>query len=252
MRPRTPIVGIPCDHRMVGKHPFHMVGEKYITAVRDGADALPLLIPVLSPPIPPDELDRKRRRIPVHRIAVERRAEALWRHRAARGRAAGRAPRRHRRSPLLKAAIAAGKPVLCVCRGFQELNVAFGGTLHQHVQEIPGRMRSPRGQRRAARDAIRARCMRLRSSRGCLFADIVGAGIVPGELAAFAGHRQARARAACRRGRARRHRSRRCRCRTPKAFCSACSGIPNGAGPRTRSAARSSAPSAKRYRRAVR
>ena len=41
--------------------------------------------------------------------------------------------------PLLKAAIAAGKPVLAICRGFQELNVAFGGTLHQHVQEVPGR-----------------------------------------------------------------------------------------------------------------
>ncbi len=29
--------------------------------------------------------------------------------------------------------------MLAICRGFQELNVAFGGTLHQHVQEIPGR-----------------------------------------------------------------------------------------------------------------
>jgi len=41
--------------------------------------------------------------------------------------------------PLLKAAIAIGKPVLCICRGFQELNVALGGTLYQHVQEVPGR-----------------------------------------------------------------------------------------------------------------
>src|SRR5215469_7381556 len=41
---------------------------------------------------------------------------------------------------LLKAAIAAGAPVLCLCRGFQELNVAFGGSLHQHVQEVEGRI----------------------------------------------------------------------------------------------------------------
>jgi len=41
--------------------------------------------------------------------------------------------------PLLKAAIDAGKPVFCICRGFQELNVAFGGTLHQHVHEVSGR-----------------------------------------------------------------------------------------------------------------
>ena len=43
------IVGIPCDRRTVGLHPFHMAGEKYIAAVRDGAGALPLLIPVLEP-----------------------------------------------------------------------------------------------------------------------------------------------------------------------------------------------------------
>jgi putative glutamine amidotransferase len=41
--------------------------------------------------------------------------------------------------PLLKGAIERGMPVLCICRGFQELNVALGGTLHQHIQEVPGR-----------------------------------------------------------------------------------------------------------------
>ncbi|MCY1434189.1 Gamma-glutamyl-gamma-aminobutyrate hydrolase PuuD [compost metagenome] len=40
--------------------------------------------------------------------------------------------------PLLQAAIADGVPVFCICRGFQELNVALGGTLHQRVQELPG------------------------------------------------------------------------------------------------------------------
>ncbi|MBN9579281.1 MAG: gamma-glutamyl-gamma-aminobutyrate hydrolase family protein, partial [Alphaproteobacteria bacterium] len=39
---------------------------------------------------------------------------------------------------LLPAAIEAGVPVFCVCRGFQELNVAMGGTLHQHVEEVAG------------------------------------------------------------------------------------------------------------------
>jgi len=42
--------------------------------------------------------------------------------------------------PLLRAAIAAAKPVLAICRGFQELNVALGGSLYQHVHEIPGRL----------------------------------------------------------------------------------------------------------------
>ncbi len=42
--------------------------------------------------------------------------------------------------PLVQAAIARGMPVLAICRGIQELNVAFGGTLHQRVHMLPGRM----------------------------------------------------------------------------------------------------------------
>jgi putative glutamine amidotransferase len=42
--------------------------------------------------------------------------------------------------PLLRAAIDAGIPLLVICRGFQELNVAFGGSLHQCVQESAGFM----------------------------------------------------------------------------------------------------------------
>lgn len=41
---------------------------------------------------------------------------------------------------LAQAAVAAGLPLLAICRGFQELNVAFGGTLHQHLRELPGRL----------------------------------------------------------------------------------------------------------------
>jgi putative glutamine amidotransferase len=42
--------------------------------------------------------------------------------------------------PLIRAAIAAGVPVLAICRGLQELNVALGGSLHQRLQDLPGRM----------------------------------------------------------------------------------------------------------------
>jgi putative glutamine amidotransferase len=42
--------------------------------------------------------------------------------------------------PLCRAAIAAGMPVVAICRGFQELNVALGGTLHQRLQDLPGRL----------------------------------------------------------------------------------------------------------------
>ena len=40
--------------------------------------------------------------------------------------------------PLIRAAIAAGVPLLAICRGLQELNVALGGSLHQRLQDLPG------------------------------------------------------------------------------------------------------------------
>lgn len=42
--------------------------------------------------------------------------------------------------PLVRGALAAGLPLLAICRGHQELNVALGGTLFQHVEELPGRI----------------------------------------------------------------------------------------------------------------
>jgi putative glutamine amidotransferase len=138
MPSRPPIVGFPCDYRMLGKHPFHMVGEKYILAVRDGAGAMPLLIPVLDPAIPADNILASVDGLlftgslsnvsPRHYGGVAPREGVLQDER-----------RDSTALTLLNAAIRKGVPVLCLCRGFQELNVALGGTLHQHVHEVPGR-----------------------------------------------------------------------------------------------------------------
>jgi len=48
--------------------------------------------------------------------------------------------------PLIEACVARAVPVFGICRGFQEMNVAFGGSLHPEIREIPGRMnhRMPR------------------------------------------------------------------------------------------------------------
>jgi putative glutamine amidotransferase len=40
--------------------------------------------------------------------------------------------------PLIRAAVERGVPMLAICRGCQEFNVAFGGSLHQAVHEVPG------------------------------------------------------------------------------------------------------------------
>jgi putative glutamine amidotransferase len=42
--------------------------------------------------------------------------------------------------PLIRAAVARGVPLLAICRGFQELNVALGGSLHQRLQDLPDRI----------------------------------------------------------------------------------------------------------------
>jgi putative glutamine amidotransferase len=139
MTSRPPIVGIPCDRRMVGKHPFHMAGEKYIAAVRESTGAVTLLIPVLPDAIATEEL----------LATVDGLLFTGSPSNVAPKHYGGPAPRvgvlqdEHRDTttlPLLETAIARGVPVLCLCRGFQELNVALGGSLHQHVHELEGRL----------------------------------------------------------------------------------------------------------------
>lgn len=41
---------------------------------------------------------------------------------------------------IIRACVDRGQPFLGICRGFQEVNVAMGGTLHPEIREIPGRM----------------------------------------------------------------------------------------------------------------
>src|SRR5947208_15329706 len=56
MASARPLIGIPADRRLVGAHPFHMVGEKYARAVLDAAVAAPLLIPALADELGFEEL----------------------------------------------------------------------------------------------------------------------------------------------------------------------------------------------------
>jgi putative glutamine amidotransferase len=131
-------VGIVSDRRIVDGMVLHTVNDEYVTALRDGAGALPLLIPSTD--------------VPLDVRAVLAAVDGLL----FTGAPSNVAPRHYGQSarpgteldetrdattlPLLRAAIEAGKPLLAICRGFQELNVALGGTLYQHVHEIPGRL----------------------------------------------------------------------------------------------------------------
>ncbi len=136
MRSRKPVVGIPADRRLLGPHWFHCVGEKYIKAVADAADAVPVLVPALGSVHLEEWLESfdamlftgSPSNVEPHHYQGPPSDPDTWHD----------AERDATTLPLIPAAIAAGLPVLGICRGFQEMNVAFGGTLWQKLQEVPG------------------------------------------------------------------------------------------------------------------
>jgi putative glutamine amidotransferase len=124
---------------MVGKHPFHMVGEKYARAVMVASGAAPLLIPALAEELRFEELLERLdgllftgspSNVEPHRYQGEPSAPGTL-HDPARDATT---------LPLIRKAVAGGVPVFGICRGFQEMNVAFGGTLHQKLHEVPGNL----------------------------------------------------------------------------------------------------------------
>ena len=136
---RRPRVGLVCDRGSHDELPAHRSGDAYIAAVRDGAGALPLLIPALDTPLAVDDLLDVFDGF-VFTGAASNVDPVRYGGDAARNSALLDGARDAASLPLIRAAIVAGKPVLAICRGFQELNVALGGTLHQHVHELPGRL----------------------------------------------------------------------------------------------------------------
>jgi putative glutamine amidotransferase len=132
-----PLVGVISDRRVLGPHPFHVQGEKYLAAVAEGAGALPVGVPVL-----PGDFDVAALLARVDGLLLTGSPSNVEPARyGGPASAPGTLHDPHRDGPalaLIPAAIAAGVPVFAVCRGFQELNVAFGGTLHQAVQDQPG------------------------------------------------------------------------------------------------------------------
>lgn len=129
-----PLVAVAACVRQVGLHPFHIAGDKYLRAVAEISGALPMIVPSIREltdlpellehidglvfPGSPSNIE------PYHYQGNPSAPGTLH------------DPYRDAMTlPLLREAVAAGVPVLCICRGFQELNVAMGGTLHQEVHE---------------------------------------------------------------------------------------------------------------------
>ncbi|MBI3228939.1 MAG: gamma-glutamyl-gamma-aminobutyrate hydrolase family protein [Burkholderiales bacterium] len=135
----SPIVIVPACTKQLGHHPYHTVQMKYVDAVLTAAQCMPLILPAFgertdwdaivscadgimltgSPSnVHPSHFEQE-----VHNpelpLDPARDATTL---------------------PLIRLAIEYGIPLFAICRGFQEINVALGGSLHQAVQEVPGKM----------------------------------------------------------------------------------------------------------------
>ncbi|HUN91110.1 MAG TPA: gamma-glutamyl-gamma-aminobutyrate hydrolase family protein [Burkholderiaceae bacterium] len=136
-RGRAACVLIPCDNRQLGGHPFYVLGRKYADAVREAARCLPLIVPTgehidVDPYLDlvdgivltgsPANVHPSHFGQDVHDPALPldtgRDAVTL---------------------PLVRKAIERGLPLLAICRGLQEINVALGGSLHQAIHRLPDR-----------------------------------------------------------------------------------------------------------------
>lgn len=139
MSARRPLVGVPADTYTHGPHLYHSAGDKYLRAVAEVAQCLPLVIPAMAEALDLDALLAGLDGIlltgavsnvhPPHYGATPSAAHEPY-----------DTVRDDLTLALVRRCLALGLPLLCICRGFQELNVALGGTLEAELQRAPGRL----------------------------------------------------------------------------------------------------------------
>jgi putative glutamine amidotransferase len=135
----SPVVGIIGNHYLINDdYPVHASGDMNAWAVREVSDALPIIIlpdqnlaPIDDiietcdgfvftggrPNVHPKEYGEERTE--AHGVMDEKRDGLAL--------------------PLIRALVERGQPLLAICRGFQELNVAMGGSLYPEIRDLPGR-----------------------------------------------------------------------------------------------------------------
>lgn len=135
------LIGISCCQKSFGRFAMlnHAVSDTYVRAVGELMQAVPVLIPANGPRADlacllsrldgilltgsPSNVEPAQYGGPPH---PEETPEDRYRDGVT--------------IPLVRMAVEHGVPLLGICRGFQEMNVALGGTLHQRLQDLPGRI----------------------------------------------------------------------------------------------------------------
>ena len=137
MSHKKPLVAVTADRSISGLHPIHSAGEKYLAAVCHGADCMPVVVPAMADDLALDDMLQH-----VDGVLLT-------------GGYSNVQPYHYKQQPLpgedhidpqrdatnlslIPRILEAGIPLLGICRGLQELNVALGGSLHQRVHEVEG------------------------------------------------------------------------------------------------------------------
>jgi len=139
MSRKRPIVGVIGNTAMLNEtYPVHAGGVMNTSAIADVAGAMPLLVPADPRFVSVDELLETCDGF----LLTGGRPNV---HPEEYGEAATEAHGDFDRCrdaivlPLVRACVERGQPFFGVCRGFQEVNVAMGGTLYPEIRDLPGR-----------------------------------------------------------------------------------------------------------------
>ena len=134
-----PVVLVSACSRQLGSHLYHTVQFKYVDAVLRGSACAPLILPALG-----KDTDLNAVLHAAHGILLTGSPSNVHPVHYGEEVLDPSLPQDEVRDattlPLVRAAIERGMPLLAVCRGFQEVNVALGGKLYQAVQAVPGYM----------------------------------------------------------------------------------------------------------------
>lgn len=150
------LVAVPADIRQIGNHDWHATPDSYLKAIVRVAGAIPVVVPALA-----GEIDLSALLGRVDGVLVTGSVTNVHPARYGAAPSPGHEPydldRDALTDALIRGAVEHGVPLLAICRGLQEMNVAHGGSLATEIQELEGRMdhRAPTHPEQRERYAIR-------------------------------------------------------------------------------------------------
>ncbi|MEO1985836.1 MAG: gamma-glutamyl-gamma-aminobutyrate hydrolase family protein [Martelella sp.] len=181
----TPIIAVPADTKVMGEITWHSAQQQYVGSAMDVAGVMSLIVPAYAQGADIDAV-----LVRVEGVMITGAASNVFPQLYGKQAEEKDGPFDPGRDaitlPLIRGAISRGIPLLCICRGIQELNVALGGTLISEVHELDDRHdhREPDTGNRDEKFVIRQPVF---IREGTCLADILGAG----EVMVNSLHRQA-------------------------------------------------------------